>query len=136
MNQDSAEHKKKIRLDKWLKLSCLFKTRAAASKACDAGKVKVNASRVKPAQIITIGDEITIKRRSKYCTFTVLDIVLKNVSKKDARLLYKEQTIEIPEENKQLYQLLQEWDQQGKRKFKGRPTKKERRNLDKLKDDF
>ena len=136
MNQDSVENKKKIRLDKWLKLSCLFKTRAAAAKACEAGKVKVNSSRVKSAQIITIGDEITIKRRSKYCTFEVLDIVQKNVSKKDARLLYKEQTIEIPEENKRLYQLLQEWDKQGKRKFKGRPTKKERRELDRFKDDF
>lgn len=130
---ESGASKKKIRLDKWLKLSCLFKTRAAAAKACEAGKVKVNSARVKPAQMLCIGDRVTIKRRSKYHNYEVLDIVYKNVSRKDARLLYKEETVDIPEESKELYELLQEWDRQGKRKYKGRPTKKERRDLDKLK---
>ncbi|MFQ5641863.1 MAG: RNA-binding S4 domain-containing protein [bacterium] len=123
---------KKIRLDKWLKISRIYKTRAIAARACEDSKVKVNDQKAKPARVIQIGDRITIKVRSKYRMFDVLDIVQKNVSNKDAKLLYHEYIPEIPEESKELYELLQEWDRDGKRKFKGRPTKKERRDLDKL----
>ena len=120
-----------IRLDKWLKISRLFKTRALATRACEDGKVKVNDQKSKPARMITVGDKITIKRKSKYYTFDVLEIVHKNISNKDAKLLYHENTPEIPEESKELYELLQEWDKEGKRKYKGRPTKKERRDIEK-----
>jgi len=136
MTQGATENTKHIRLDKWLKLSCLFKTRAMAARACEAGKVKLNGDRVKPAHTLAVGDEITIRRRTKYYNFEVLGIVHKNVSKKDARLLYKENTVQIPEKSKELHELLQEWDRQGKRKYKGRPTKKERRDLERFKDDF
>ncbi len=120
-----------IRLDKWLKISRLFKTRALATRACEDGKVKVNDQKSKPARMIKVGHKITIKRKSKYYTFDVLEIVHKNISNKDAKLLYHENTPEIPEESKELYELLQEWDKEGKRKYKGRPTKKERRDIEK-----
>ena len=123
----------KIRLDKWLKISRIFKTRALATRACDDGKVKVNGVKAKPARSIQTGDQLTIKFRSKYRTFDVLEIVHKNVSNKDAKFLYNEHTAKISEESKELYQLLQEWDKAGRRKFKGRPTKKERRQIEKLK---
>ncbi len=129
--QDPRESKP-IRLDKWLKISRLFKTRALATRACDDGKVKVNAQKSKPARMIKVGDKITIKRKSKYHTFDVLEIVHKNISNKDAKLLYHENIPEIPAESKELYQLLQDLDKEGKRKYKGRPTKKERRNIEKL----
>ena len=124
---------KKIRLDRWLKLSCLFKTRALATRACEEGKVKVNHKRAKPAQMIHIGDVITVKMKNKYRTFEVLEIVQKNVSKKEARTLYHEQKSEVSEESKGLSELLRLWHEEGKRKYKGRPTKKERRQIDKLK---
>ncbi len=130
--QDPRESKP-IRLDKWLKISRLFKTRALATRACDDGKVKVNDQKSKPARMIKVGDKITIKRKSKYRTFDVLEIVHKSISNKDAKLLYYEKIPEIPEESKELYELLQDWDKEGKRKYKGRPTKKERRNIEKLK---
>jgi len=136
MSPESPDSKKRIRLDKWLKLTCLFKTRAQATKACEDGKVKVNDVRAKPAHILHIGDTLTIKRRSKYYRYDVVDIVQKNVSRQQARLLYREQRSEVPEESKELYQLLHEWDVRGKRKYKGRPTKKERRQIDKVKDVF
>ncbi len=123
---------KPIRLDKWLKISRLFKTRALATRGCEDGKVKVNDQKSKPARMIKIGDKITIKRKSKYRTFDVLEIVHKSISNKDAKLLYQEKTPEIPEESKELYELLRDWDEEGKRKYKGRPTKKERRDIDKL----
>ena len=121
-----------IRLDKWLKISRLLKTRALATKACEEGKVKVNDQKSKPARTIRTGDKITIKRKSKYRTYDVLGIVHKSISNKDAKLLYHENIPEIPEESKELYELLQDWDKEGKRKYKGRPTKKERRDIDKV----
>lgn len=121
-----------IRLDKWLKLSRIYKTRSIATRACEEGKVKVNDVKAKASRIIKIGDTITIKVRSKYRSFDVVDIVQKNISNKDAKNLYQEHKPELSEESKELYELLQEWDKQGKRKYKGRPTKKERRQLDKL----
>ena len=129
--QDPKESKP-IRLDKWLKISRLFKTRALATRACDDGKVKVNDQKSKPARMIKVGDKITIKRKSKYRALDVLEIVHKSISNKDAKLLYHENIPEIPKESKELYELLQDWDKEGKRKYKGRPTKKERRNIEKL----
>lgn len=133
MSIEHSPEAKTIRLDKWLKLSRLFKTRALATRACEEGRVKVNDERSKPARLIKIGDEITIKAHSKYRTFDVVDIVYKSISNKDAKNLYNEHRTEVSEEAKDLYQLLQQWDVDGKRKYKGRPTKKERRDIDKLK---
>ncbi len=132
MPTHDPKESKPIRLDKWLKISRLFKTRALATRACDDGKVKINDQKSKPARMIKVGDKITIKRKSKYHTFDVLEIVHKNISNKDAKLLYHENIPEISEESKELYELLQDWDKEGKRKYKGRPTKKERRNIEKL----
>lgn len=126
------EPDKKIRLDKWLKISRIYKSREQAIRACNEGKVKVNDQKSKPSHIIAVGDKITIKGRSKYRTFDVVDIVQKNVSNKDAKLLYKEHTPQLSEDSKELYEILQEIDKQGRRKYKGRPTKKERRQLEKI----
>ena len=128
---DTVEDKT-IRLDKWLKISRIYKTRTLAIRACEEGKVKVYTQKAKPARVIKIGDQITIRVRGKYRTFDVVDIVQKNVSNKDAKLLYNEHVPKVSEESKELYELLEEWDRDGKRKYKGRPTKKERRDLDKM----
>ncbi|MFQ6116490.1 MAG: RNA-binding S4 domain-containing protein, partial [bacterium] len=108
------------------------KTRALAVRACEEGKVKVNNNKAKPARMIKIGDQITIRVRNKYRSFDVVEIVYKSISNKDAKFLYVEHTPKLSEESKELYELLQEWDRAGKRKYKGRPTKKERRTLEKL----
>ncbi|MFQ5603628.1 MAG: RNA-binding S4 domain-containing protein [bacterium] len=131
MPEDAPE--KKIRLDKWLKISRLCKTRALAIRACEDGKVKVNNRKAKPSRMIKIGDQINLKAKSKYRTFDVLDIVYKSISNKDAKSLYQEHTPILSDESKSLFELLNEWDKAGRRKYKGRPTKKERRQLDKIK---
>lgn len=124
---------KSLRLDKWLKVSRLFKTRANASRACNDGRVKVNEQKAKASRLIKIGDQITIRKRGKYRTYDVADIIEKNVSKSDAKTLYNEHTPDISDDAKELVEMLQKWDRKGKRKYKGRPTKKERRQLDKFK---
>lgn len=132
MKQPESNPPKKIRLDKWLKISRIFKTRALATRACEEGKVKVNEKKAKPATTVRIGDKITVKKRSKYRTFEIVDIVQKNISNKDAKFLYKEDTPELSDASKELFELLQQWDKAGKRKHKGRPTKKERRKMEKF----
>jgi ribosome-associated heat shock protein Hsp15 len=124
---------KSLRLDKWLKVSRLFKTRTLAARACNDGKVKVNEQKAKASHLIRIGDEVTIRQRGKYRTFDVADISEKNVSKADAKSLYNEHTPNISDDAKELVDMLKQWDRKGKRKYKGRPTKKERRDLDKFK---
>jgi ribosome-associated heat shock protein Hsp15 len=129
---ETSLNDKKIRLDKWLKVSRIFKTRSQAAHACEDGKVKVNGQKSKPARIIGVGDQITVKFRSKYRTFDVLGVVQKNVSTKDAKLLYREHAPQLSENSQTLYELLQEMDKEGRRKYKGRPTKKERRQIEKI----
>lgn len=132
MKEQTIQPEKTIRLDKWLKIARIYKTRSLAARACEEGKVKVNSAKAKPSRMIKIGDQITIKVKHKYRTLDVVDIVHKSISNKDAKMLYHEHTPQLSEGSKELFQLLQEWDRQGKRKYKGRPTKKERRALQKL----
>lgn len=121
-----------VRLDKWLKFSRICKTRAIASKMCENGKVKVNDEKAKPARLVKAGDKLTLKIKSNYRNFDILEIVQKGVSNKDAKNLYHEHKLEVSDESKELYAVLQDWDMRGKRKYKGRPTKKERRDIDKI----
>ena len=134
MSQEESLPEKTIRLDKWLKLSRLFKTRALAARACEDRKVKVNDLKAKAGKLIKAGDRLTIRNRGKYRTFDVAEIIKKNVSKADAKLLYNEYLPKISEDSRTMVAMLQEWDRKGKRKYKGRPTKKERRQIDKFKE--
>ncbi|HPD61708.1 MAG TPA: RNA-binding S4 domain-containing protein, partial [Thermodesulfobacteriota bacterium] len=118
-----------MRLDKWLKIARVFKTRSQATNACDKGEVKVNGEKVKAAKLIRPGDKLTVKVHSHYRELEVLDISFKSVSAKEARELYREeQEHKLPEEDLALIRLMKK----SVIKLPGRPTKKERRNLMKL----
>ena len=122
------------RIDKWLNISCLFKTRAKATKACEDRRVKVNNQVAKPSKMVTAGDEVTIKQPAgKFVNYKILAVSYKNVSAKDARLLYEKEELQLTEEAKELIKLFSPAVKIEKPKYKGRPTKKERRKLDKFK---
>jgi ribosome-associated heat shock protein Hsp15 len=82
-----------VRLDVWLDVACLFKTRSEAQKACKAGKVDVNGQPAKPNRLLRAGDELVIGRpfgrKQRVAVKTIAD---KHVSKTDARLLYEDLT--------------------------------------------
>ncbi len=124
---------KSIRLDKWLKIARIIKTRNQAAAACDEGRVKVNDQIAKPAKLIKVGDVISIKFKWRTRTFDVLDVVQKSVKAEQARLLYHEHEL-TPEEKEQeeLRSLFYQAAKSQRPKFKGRPTKKERRELEKF----
>src|SRR5438045_6528135 len=82
-----------VRVDLWLDVACLFKTRAEAQRACRGGKVEVNGVSVKPHKLLKVGDEIRITRggRSKQIVL-VAGLAEKHLAKAEARQLYVDRT--------------------------------------------
>jgi ribosome-associated heat shock protein Hsp15 len=125
-----------IRIDKWLKVARFFKQRELAAEAVENGRVRVNGDKVKPSKLIKPGDELTIKRDTKYVKYIVTGITHRSLSAELARQLYSEQeNAEKPKEMTELMRILDEQDKenQAELKHKGRPTKKDRRILNKYK---
>jgi len=81
------------RLDLWLDVACLFKTRSEAQKHCRGGKVNVNGRAARPNRIIRPGDEIIITRGAgRKQTVVVLGTAPQHIPKAEARLLYEDRT--------------------------------------------
>ena len=82
-----------IRLDVWLDVACLFKTRSEAKRACEGGKVEVNGEHAKPHRAVREGDEIKISRGfGRHQTVVVRGVIDAHVKKADARTLYEDLT--------------------------------------------
>ena len=133
-NDQIGDIKDSQRIDKWLNITCLYKTRAKATKACEERRIKINNDVAKPAKVVTAGDEVTIKQPAgKFVNLKVLAISHKSLSAKEAKFLYEVEEIELSEEAKELMALYSQSVKIEKPKYKGRPTKKERRSIEKLK---
>jgi ribosome-associated heat shock protein Hsp15 len=82
-----------VRLDLWLDVACLFKTRSEAQKACKAGKVDVNRQAAKPNRLVRIGDELEISRPfGRKQRLVVRALAARHVAKANARDLYEDLT--------------------------------------------
>ena len=82
-----------IRLDVWLDIACLFKTRSEAKRACEGGKVDVNGDHAKPNRSVREGDRIRISRGGGRTQDIIVRIVLEqHVKKSEARALYDDVT--------------------------------------------
>ncbi len=120
----------KTRLDKYLWAIRVFKTRTQATAACDEGKVKLNGTNVKPSRIVSIGDKYDIKTPARKWTIEVMGIISNRVGYEDAIKHYVDLTTE---EDKLMNQRIHTSFHTGKRLSKtGRPTKKQRRDLNEL----
>ena len=108
-----------LRIDKWLWCARLFKTRTLAADACKGGKVKVNAVSMKPSHDVKVG-EVT----------GVLSIPKSRVSPKDVPNIYIDRT---PTEEYERIEFMHAYKAEYRDRGAGRPTKKDRRILDKLK---
>ena len=118
----------KLRLDKYLWSIRLFKTRTMAAVACDTGKVKFDGLQAKAARNVTIGDEYEVKTGAKRWRIKVTGLLEKRVAASEAIKNYIDIT---PEEEIQRLQYQSASFHTGKRQSKiGRPTKKERRDID------
>jgi len=123
----------KLRLDKYLWSIRIFKTRTLATKACEEGKVKLNGANVKPARSVSIGEVYDIRAERKW-TIRVTGLLQKRVGFEEAIKNYTDLT---SEEDLQYNKRMGTSFYTGKRLSKtGRPSKKERRDLnDFLSDD-
>ncbi len=120
--------KEKLRIDKYLWSIRLFKTRALASAACDSGKVKLNGDQVKPSKAVTVGDEYEIRTENKRWRIKVTGLLHNRLAFSEAIKFYTDIT---PPEELERMQFQTSSFHTGKRLSKvGRPTKKDRRDLD------
>ena len=118
----------KLRLDKYLWAIRLFKTRSMAADACDTGKVKFDGGQAKPSKNVSLGDEYEVKTEAKRWRIKVTGLLEKRVAYAEAINNYLDIT---PEEEVERLQFQAASFHTGKRQSKiGRPTKKERRELD------
>jgi ribosome-associated heat shock protein Hsp15 len=82
-----------IRLDVWLDVACLFKTRSEAKRACEGGKVEVNGDRAKPNRTLRDGDRIRITRgQGRYQDIVARILIDQHIKKSEARVLYDDVT--------------------------------------------
>ena len=121
-----------VRLDKWLWAARFFKTRSLASEAVDTGKVKVGGERVKPARSVRVGDELAIDNGAETWEVAVLGLSDKRGAAPVARLLYAETPASIAR-REQLVEDRKLFREPGTT-IKGRPTKRDRRQLSKAGD--
>lgn len=123
-----------VRVDKWLWSVRIFKSRSLATEACKSGKVHVNGSPVKAAFSLTGGEHILARKAGFNFEFEVVKLIEKRVSASLAAECYINKT---PDEEMNKYE---DWfvGKKGveyRERGTGRPTKKERRELDDFKVD-
>ncbi len=123
-----------MRLDLWLDVSCLFKTRSEAQKACRGGKVDVNGQATKPHREIKPGDEIEITRRfGKRQKVIVKAVAEQHIPKADARLLYEDLTPKPTPEEVEMRRMARLAAPFIRPASAGAPDRRERRTLRRLK---
>lgn len=118
----------KLRLDKYLWAIRLFKTRSQAGDACDKGRIKFNGENAKASRNVVIGDEYEVKTEEKRWRIKVTGLLEKRVQYSEAIKHYTDIT---PTEELDRIRYQAASFHTGKRLSKvGRPTKKERRDLE------
>ena len=121
-----------VRLDIWLDVTCLYRTRSEAQKACQGGKVEVNGQSAKPHRQLRVGDELRLSRPfGRKQTLTVLGLADRHMPKADARLLYQDTSPPLSEEEKEMRRIERMYRAGAQRSHT--PDKRERRALRKLK---
>ncbi|MDQ6801661.1 MAG: S4 domain-containing protein [Acidobacteriota bacterium] len=113
----------RVRIDVWLKQVCLIKHRTQAAEACRGGKVKINGERVKPSAAVRPGDVVEFMQDTHYRRVVAETLPEGPVSREVARTLYRDETPK--QDSDTLRVALRE-------RGSGRPTKRDRREVDKF----
>ena len=116
-----------IRVDRWLDVACIFKTRSQAQGACLKGRVSINGRVCKPRRPVRVGDEVSIRNSGWTRILQVQNLSGGNIPRSEARSLYQDLTPERPKLDP-IEQIMKDSRPGGS----GRPTKKERRSLSRL----
>jgi ribosome-associated heat shock protein Hsp15 len=116
------------RLDKWLNIACVFKTRSQATREVELNRVRVNGQTAKPHRNLVPGDRIEVEIGEWTRVLIVKELRDKPVSKEEARTLYEDLSPPRPESDP--FRRLLRRPPVVREKGAGRPTKKERRDID------
>ncbi len=118
----------RVRLDKWLQVARIFKTRTQATRACTLSRVRVNGVVVKPHRILALEDRIEVEQRDWVRVFIVKELRDKQLPKAEASRVYEDLSPPRP--------VLDPFERMARRrpaireKGAGRPSKKERREME------
>lgn len=116
-----------MRIDKYLWTVRYFKTRSLATEACKKGHIKLNSANVKPAKEVYVGEKIIVRKNQINYELEVLDIPKNRVGAKLVDLYRKDTT---PKEQFDALELLKYSKDYYRKKGVGRPTKKDRRDIE------
>jgi ribosome-associated heat shock protein Hsp15 len=119
-----------MRIDKWLWAARFYKTRSLAQQAIAAGRVKLNDARVKSSHELKIGDALGVRVGDFEWQITVKDLSDKRGPAEQARKLYQESEESRIERERR--KDLRRWGAEPASTLKGRPTKRDRRTLEKF----
>ena len=125
---DKSE-REKVRIDRWLWAVRVFKTRGAAAEACKGGKVEIDGENVKPSRCVRVGEKVEVNKDGVLREFRVVGLLLKRVGAKVVADYVEDLTpperLEVRRETVAQRVLQRE-------SGAGRPTKRERREIERL----
>lgn len=121
--------KEKLRIDKYLWAIRAFKTRSLATEACKAGRVKLGGNGIKPAYVVKVGETYSVQKGPDRKVIKVLELLERRVDAKTAVLFYEDLT---PPEETQAFKSAFHASVLTRDRGAGRPTKKDRREIDEL----
>jgi len=116
-----------MRVDKYLWCVRYFKTRSIATQACKKGAVKINKASIKPSRDVYPGDVINVRKNQIHYTLKVLDLPTSRLSAKLVDMYRKDTS---PKEAFEKTELLKYAKDYYRKKGTGRPSKKDRRDLE------
>jgi ribosome-associated heat shock protein Hsp15 len=122
-----------VRLDVWLDVACLFKTRSEAKRACEGGKVEVNGEHAKPHRMVRETDRVRISRGfGRYQDVIVRIVIEQHVKKSEARALYDDVTPKPTAEEIEARRIERVY--RASARAAGTPDRRRRRELRRLKE--
>ena len=116
-----------VRVDKYLWAMRIYKTRSIATDACKCGRVKMNGVEVKPSRMFHVGDVFTVRKGPITYTYCILQLWGNRLGAKVVPEYLQDIT---PKEQLELLELARYAAQSGRDRGTGRPTKKDRREIE------
>ena len=122
-----------MRVDAWLDVACLYKTRSEAKRGCESGKVEVNGDHAKPHRVLREGDRIRINRGyGKYQDVIVRILIDQHVKKSEARALYDDVTPKATPEELEMRRMERAY--RAAAQAAGTPDRRRRREIRRFKE--
>lgn len=127
------DSKGEIRIDKFLWAVRIYKTRSIASDECRKGRILINEVQVKPSRTVAANEIVIVRKPPVVFTYRVIDPIQNRVAAKLVASFIEDLT---PEEEKAKLEMRHQVTGFYREKGTGRPTKKDRRLIDRLQEDF